>query len=191
MAEEKFILESLEDPKSKELAQVIASNTARNILGLLSKEDLSETDISNKLNIPLTTAHYNIQQLLRAKLIETKQFKWSDKGKKIHYYKISNKLVIIAPKSQAKFVENLKSLMPVALIGALTTGVIYLFTKTSPKIQMIAEKSIDSSAEMQGSALAQTLPLTSQSTNPALWFFLGLVTAIVLYLIISCWRSRK
>ena len=75
MAEERFILASLEDKESKDLAQVIASNTSRKILNLLSKEDLSESEISNKLNAPITTVEYNIQQLLKAKLIETKEFK--------------------------------------------------------------------------------------------------------------------
>lgn len=189
MAEEKFILASLEDPESKELAQVIASNTARKILDLLSKEDMSETDISNKLNIPLTTAHYNIQQLLRAKLIETKQFKWSDKGKKIHYYKISNKLIIIAPKSQGIFLDKIKSIIPVALIGTLTAALIHLFTK-QPLINktQIAEKSLEATKSL---AIAPAASLVAQQPNYALWFFLGLVTSIVLYLIISYWGSRK
>lgn len=188
MADEKFILASLEDPESKELAQVIASNTARKVLDLLAKEDLSETDIANKLNIPLTTAHYNIQQLLKAKLIETKEFKWSEKGKKVHYYKISNKLIIIAPKSQGGFLDKIRSIIPVALIGTIITGFIYTLTKsTFSRISFM-----QFAAEKAEAGLAATSNLTSiPEPNYALWFFLGLVTAIILYLIIAYWRLRK
>src|SRR3989344_1673680 len=49
MAEEKFVLMNLEDAKSKELAQVISSDTARKILSLLADKPLSETEISEKL----------------------------------------------------------------------------------------------------------------------------------------------
>lgn len=188
MAEEKFILASLEEPESKELAQVIASNTARKILDLLSKEDLSETDISNKLNIPLTTVHYNIQQLLNAKLIETKEFKWSDKGKKVHYYKISNKLIIIAPKSQNNFLEKIRTIIPVALIGLVATIFIHFFTKiNSIGDSMLTKTQFSGVAE----ATTTTGNLVAQQPNYALWFFSGLVTAIVLYLIIAYWKSRK
>ena len=97
MAEEKFILLSLEEKKSKELAQVISSNTSRKILDLLAKKEYSETDIAKELNIPLSTVHYNTQLLLKNNLIEIKDFLWSEKGKKIQLYRLANKLIIIHP----------------------------------------------------------------------------------------------
>lgn len=183
MAEERFILASLEDEESKNLAQVIASNTARKILNLLSKEDLSESEISNKLNTPITTIEYNIQQLLKAKLIETKEFKWSEKGKKIKYYKVSNKLIIIAPKSQSLFLDKIKTIIPVALSGFIISGIIYWVNK--PKEFMKSTEMLMASPALDNSTVVQTQP------TYALYFLLGMTITISLYLIVDYIRSRK
>ena len=152
MVENKFILVNLEDTKSKELAQVISSDTARKILNLLSDKPYSETDIAQKLNIPLTTAHYNIQHLLKAEVIEIKDFLWSEKGKKIQLYQLSNKLIIIAPKTTtASFMEKLREIIPVALIGLLTSAGIYAYQLTNKlglsKMQTSTELLADTTIE--------------------------------------------
>jgi len=188
MVEEKFILASLEDEESKELAQVISSKTARKILNLLSNKDMSETEISKKLRLPLTTIHYNIKQLINAKLIEAKKFKWSEKGKKIRYYKLSNKLIIISPKSQENFLNKIKSITPVAIAGILTSGLIYLYTGFSSKVGSLPKKSIQESSDL---LRAQTTEILVSSPNYALWFLVGVIFSIVFYLIISYWRSKK
>jgi len=181
MVEERFILASLEDKKSKDLAQVIASNTSRKILNLLSKEDLSESEISNKLNAPITTVEYNIQQLLKAKLIETKEFKWSEKGKKIKYYKVSNKLIIIAPKSQSLFLDKIKTIIPVALIGLAISSIIYWY---KPRVVSMKSTEILAASPMLESSV-QSQPVY------ALYFLLGIIITIGLYLMVDYVRGRK
>ena len=134
MDKQKFILLNLENPESKDLAQAIGSETARKILDLLSEKSLTETTISKRLNIPLSTAHYNIQQLLKANLIEIKGFVWSDKGKKINIYKVANKLIIIAPKNtSASFLEKIKDIIPVSLAGLVASAGIFIYQKLNPK----------------------------------------------------------
>src|SRR3989344_100243 len=136
MDKQKFILLNLENPESKDLAQAIGSETARKILDLLSEKSLTETTISKRLNIPLSTAHYNIQQLLKANLIEIKGFVWSDKGKKINIYKVANKLIIIAPKNtSASFLEKIKDIIPVSLAGLVASAGIYIYQKLMIPVQ--------------------------------------------------------
>ena len=54
----------LEDEKSKELATIISNSTSRKILNYLStKDEVSESDISKELKLPLSTIHYNLKQL--------------------------------------------------------------------------------------------------------------------------------
>src|SRR3989344_918891 len=132
MADEKFIMLNLEDSKSKELAQVISSDTARKILSLLSEKSYSETDIAKELNIPLSTAHYNTQALLKSNIIEEKDFLWSEKGKKIKIYKLANKLIIISPKTQSSdFMDKLKTILPAAFIGFLASIGIFIYQSFS------------------------------------------------------------
>ena len=58
---EKFVLVSLKEEKSKELAQVISNETSRKILDYLSEKDASESEIAKKLKIsqPAVSSFYN------------------------------------------------------------------------------------------------------------------------------------
>lgn len=125
MMDDKFIISSLHDEKSKEIAEIIANKTARKILDYLTEKDASETDISKELNLPLSTVHYNTQKLLKTKLIEVKDYFWSEKGNKINIYRVARKLIVIAPK-YARGYDTLKSIIPAILISAIF--LIALFT---------------------------------------------------------------
>lgn len=199
MAEEKFILLNLEDTKSKELAQAISSETARKILDLLSEKALSETDIAKKLNIPLPTAHYNIKQLLKANIIEIEDFLWSEKGKKIQLYKLANKLIIIAPKtSSPSFLNKIKEIVPVVLSGLVASLGIYIYQLVSIDKTAQSETLVESARIAQPEALMaesnlNIYPTTSVDIvqNYALWFFLGVISLIILYLVYFYWKTRK
>src|SRR3989344_4186184 len=165
MAEEKFILLSLEEKKSKELAQVISSNTSRKILDLLAKKEYSETDIAKELNIPLSSVHYNTQLLLKNNLIEIKDFLWSEKGKN-------------------SFIDKIKTIIPVALSGFIISGAIYWFNK--PK-EIVAQKT---EMMLAAPALDSTNVVYSQPAY-ALYFLLGVIITISLYLMVDYIWSRK
>ena len=94
MTDESFLLVSLDEDKSKKLAQVLSNDTARKILDLMStKEYVTETELSKQLKIPLSTAHYNMGLLVKAKLVNDDHYTYSKKGKKINHYSLSNKYV--------------------------------------------------------------------------------------------------
>lgn len=116
--DDKFIIASLQDSKSKEIADILGNKTARKILDYLAEHDSSETNISKELKLPISTVHYNVQKLLKNKIIEVKDFFWSEKGNKINLYRVARKLIVIAPK-YARGYETLKSLIPAILIGVL------------------------------------------------------------------------
>ncbi len=184
MAEEKFILLSLEDKKSKELAQVISSDTSRKILDLLSKKEYSETDIAKELNIPLSTVHYNTQLLLKNNLIEIKDFLWSEKGKKIQLYRLANKLIIIAPKGENSFIDKIKTIIPVALSGFIISGIIYWINK--PK-----EIAVQKTEMLAASQALDSANVVYSQPAYALYFLLGMVITISLYFTVDYIRRRK
>lgn len=115
---DKFILAGLHDSKSKEIAEILGNPTARKILDYLSESDASESGIAETLKLPLSTVHYNIQKLLRNRIVEIKDYFWSEKGNKINIYKVARKLIVIAPK-YARGYEALKSIIPAILFGAV------------------------------------------------------------------------
>jgi predicted ArsR family transcriptional regulator len=132
MPKDPFLLVSLEENESKALAQVMSNDTARKILDLLSKhESLTESDVAKKLNFPLSTVHYNLQALVKANLVKSEEFHYSEKGKEVNHYSLANKIIIIAPKkaSTESFRDKLKSILPISIIVLVVGGIIQLFNK--------------------------------------------------------------
>src|SRR3989344_665255 len=117
MANKNFLLLSMEDTKIKTVSNVISNESCRKILDYLADKESSESEISEKLKLPISTVHYNLQQLMEAGLVSADEFHYSKKGKEISHYKLANKYIIIAPKSTYGIKEKLKSLLPVALIS--------------------------------------------------------------------------
>ncbi len=100
MAKQSFLLVSLKEDKAKELAQVISNESCRKILDFLAeRQEATETEIAQKMVIPISTVHYNLQQLMKAGIITVDEFHYSEKGREVNHYKLANKYIIIAPKS--------------------------------------------------------------------------------------------
>jgi len=160
MAKDPFLLVSLEENESKALAQVMSNDTARKILDFLSKEEsATETDIANKLKVPLSTVHYNLQALVKANLVKAEEFHYSEKGKEVLHYSLANKLIIIAPKNTRteSFRDKLKSILPVALITLAVGAVMQIFNKFmfkagSAKLMAAAPMAADYAARSVGIA---------------------------------------
>lgn len=124
MVEDKFIMLDLDDENSKHIAEVIGNKTCKKIIDYLTdKKESSETEISESLKIPINTAEYNLNKLIRAGLIvKTKNFFWSVKGKKIDLYRLSRKHIIISPCKRPS-IKSLNSIVPV-LAGFLILAVL-------------------------------------------------------------------
>ncbi len=157
MAKEKFLLVSLNEDKAKKLAQVISNETSRKILDDLAEKESTESELAEKLNIPISTVHYNLQALMDCGLIVAEEFHYSKKGKEILHYKLANKYIIIAPKTIHGIKTKLKSILPVALILAVVSGGIqifsklyqkgiYGFTQTFSKAAPVVERAMDEAA---------------------------------------------
>jgi len=129
MANKNFILLSLEDAKIKKVSNVISNDSCRKILDYLSDKEATETEIAQNLQIPISTVHYNLQQLMETGLIEIKEFHYSEKGKEVNHYKLANKYIIIAPKKTFGIKERLKAILPVALMIGASALVLQYFQK--------------------------------------------------------------
>lgn len=204
MAKETFIMVSLDEHRSKELAQVISNETSRKILDYLSsKEDVSETDVSKDLGLPVSTVHYNVQHLLKVGLIESKEFKWSEKGKKVDLYNVAKKLIVIAPKGSSEgFMEKLKGIMPAALVAVLGSAAIYAYQNIGSAV--VASEAADAGSAMMLKSAAPVLEAAparmmaadvAQSVvsepNYALWFLLGSLFALFVTLMYQYLRAAK
>ncbi len=163
MAKKNLILLSMEDSKIKKIANVISNDSCRKILDYLANKEATESELAEKLSIPISTVHYNLQQLMESGLVDVEEFHYSAKGREVDHYKLANKYIIIAPKKTktAGLKQKLKSILPVALIAAGTAGIIQLLSSSKisfPSQSMaakagIAERAFDASPAMAGEAL--------------------------------------
>jgi DNA-binding transcriptional ArsR family regulator len=210
---ETFLMVSLEEDKAKKLAQVISNDSCRKILDYLSNSKATESELAEKLSIPISTVQYNLKHLVESKLVEAEEFHYSEKGKEVLHYSIANKYVIIAPKSASEGIMNkLRSIIPaLGIIGALSliiqfsSGLFEASAKSSitPMMKSAAapiarEYAVAESAPMlqtasdsvtqAGLSAANTAyPAVSSSVNqfPGVWFAVGAVVCLSAYLLID------
>ena len=129
MASKNFLLLSLEDAKTRKIANVVGNQSCRKILDYLSTKEATESELAEKLQIPISTVHYNLQQLMETGLITAEEYHYSEKGKEVNHYKLANKYIIITPKSTWGIKEKLKSILPVALIVGAAAIVLQYFQR--------------------------------------------------------------
>jgi Predicted transcriptional regulator len=82
---------------SKKLRQILSNETSMKILELLKEESLSASEVAEKLELPLTTVKYNIDQLVEYELAYVQRIKYSEKGRQVKIYEAQEKVIIFAP----------------------------------------------------------------------------------------------
>ncbi len=190
MTKENFILLSLKEEESKKLAQIISNDTSRKILDALSEKESTESDLARRLGIPISTVHYNLQALVKGKLVEADEYHYSKKGKEILHYKLANKYVIIAPKSTFGIKEKLRKILPVGIFALLGTFGIYLFDmqETVFRGSGVKEAAMDTAPRMLQATSKEAIsePLFSVlMTEPAVWFLTGCIFTLILIVLVE------
>lgn len=213
MAEKSFVMVSLKEGKAKKLTQALSNDKCRQILDYLStRKEATETKIAKDLNLPISTVHYNLKILAETKLVTTNEFHYSEKGKEVIHYKIANKYIIIAPNEDESFMEKLKSFIPAFITVGVVSLALYIFQlfrtgagnalsfskMTAPVAQKtVAEAGIvamDAAEDEAFKTVAQVPPeviiQTVSSTDIALWFFIGAIFAMLVFLFWQLFRKK-
>jgi len=198
MDDDKFIVTSLKDESSKDIAHALYNKTARQILNRLADKMKSTSQLAKEMKLPLTTIQYNLDLLKKAKLIKTTHYKWSPKGKKVRLYKPAKKIIVLAPeKSAASIVDVLRSNVVLPAAITVTAGVGWILqqiyggsTGTRSLIEESITKGVPMSAETSGIGAPEATQTVVTETacacasNPIFgWFFAGaFVLGIILFL---------
>jgi len=200
MAEENFILVSLDDAKSKEISEVLGSETCKKIINyLIENKEASQKDLSDELKIPMNTLDYNIKKLLSSGFIQKrKNFFWSSKGKKITMYEVSNKSIVISHKKPSK--DKIKSIIPGFMLIGAGTFAVWVFEKISAINRAIPNsffeqdtiqlKATEAATAMASPEIITQVPtLISPQTFPIWgWFLAGGFIAMLVFSIVN-WRK--
>ncbi|MDO8517302.1 MAG: helix-turn-helix domain-containing protein [Nanoarchaeota archaeon] len=189
----KYLLFSLDDEKSKYLAEILGNKSCKRIIDLIAEEKQTETDISKKLSMPINSVEYNLKKLISAGIVEkSNDFFWSVKGKKIPVYQLSNKDIIISPK-KTKY-NILKKFVPVVFISGLGALAIKFFSDQT--INNVSERAVASTPLMSGAERASESYLTNTSFNifnssPEIWFLAGALFSLAIFIIINKLIERR
>ncbi len=192
MSKSNFLLVDLNEPKVKKLAETITSETSRKLLNHLAEKEDTEANIAQLLGIPISTVHYHLQKLQEAGLVKVEEFHYSPKGREVNHYQLANKYIIITPQKVSGLREKLKGILPVALIVAGVGLVIGLFNRSSQMFGAVMESSTLKQAALETAPSVQKCITTSApvSSNFWLWFIIGGICAIVIYVIIAIIREK-
>jgi predicted transcriptional regulator len=197
----KFILLSLDDDHTKNVANAVSSKSGKKILAYLEKhEKVTESQLSKGLSIPMSTVNYTIEQLSKANLIENSHYHFSTKGREVKHWRLANKLIIIAPKKTEGLYDKIKDLLGIFFltgIGSLFYS--YFFKSSFETMSISADEFVMSSPKSSvyntESALMDERYYISDvaisDPNHALWFFVGVcVTLILVFLIRAFWKKK-
>jgi DNA-binding transcriptional ArsR family regulator len=182
---EKSIMIDLDDPQASLVAEIIGNKTCKKILSLLADSELSESDIANKLNLPLNTVEYNIKKLEKAGLIEkSKKFFWSPKGKKILTYKVIDKRIVILPR------KKLTGVLPAIIVSGIFAAGVWIYQNSKQVAQQTFKSAPSLMADNSDAGIeTATVAASSSATlSPVAWFILGALLAIVTYV---AWNKLK
>ncbi len=153
---EKLIILPLGE-ESKKITQVITNDTARQIIELLADHSMSVSDIAHKLDVPLTTIKYNIENLVDVGLAKVERIKYSEKGRQVKIYGPVRKLIVVVPEKidHTSIADVLKKYMGVVLAAVFASGIVEFLTGGFGKSMSMPEESgfaVDMVPEMEAAS---------------------------------------
>ena len=200
MTEDVVVLEP-GDEQAQKIAKAMSSQTASDILSLLSAGTKSLTDITEQLKIPLTTAKYHTENLLEAGLIKISETRYSIKGREVKMYALTDRLLIVAPKraNVRDLLIRYSSLFAIVVAGSLAVfALVPLFGMQAATPEAAALMTGDESSNgmmyaAKAAAWGGNTGGASGSLDPALAFFFGGVLVILVLLCYEAylWKKRR
>jgi DNA-binding transcriptional ArsR family regulator len=184
------------DEQAQKIAKAMSSQTANDILAILAAGTRSLSDITDQLNIPLSTVKYHVENLLDAGLVTVFETRYSIKGREVKMYALTDRLLIVAPKRTniRDLLLKYSSLFAVVIAGTLS--VFALGPLLSPQEAPVAAPLMMTSAGSEGGAYAakavsENALAPVSSIDPAVAFFLGGVLVILVLLCYEAWLWKK
>jgi DNA-binding transcriptional ArsR family regulator len=84
------------DERAQKIARAMASQTANAVIQAFGGGPLTSSQVARQMKIPITTASYHIENLLDVGLLEVMETRWSEKGREVKVYGLTNQVLIIA-----------------------------------------------------------------------------------------------
>lgn len=196
----KYIMVDLDDERISSLADVLTNKTSKRIINYLTDKEACESEIAQNLGIPANTVNYNIKKLVEAGLIEkSKSFFWSAKGKKMLNYRVANKKIVISPKPSSIISQMVLTIGIIALLALFVS--VYIdkeiieqdYSQEEQLIKAVPEAASGAGGVMEAAkeGVIDNISSAVASSDAWLWFFIGGVSALIIFAIArGFWRSK-
>ncbi|MCF7799214.1 helix-turn-helix domain-containing protein [Candidatus Woesearchaeota archaeon] len=183
----KTAVEIIQLSEAKKFAKIVSQQTAQDILSFIAEhKSCTASEVAKGLNIPLSTAHYNLKALTKAKIIDDESFHYSSKGKEVSHYEIAKKIIVIVPKKEPTLLAQLTTLLPgflmAAVVGTIALGASLIAKASGTTASNLARSSstpVDFTTEhapMLFKASEETIAQTAQTSSPDL--LMGIIIGV-------------
>jgi DNA-binding transcriptional ArsR family regulator len=199
MSEDVIVLEP-GDERAQKIGKAISSQTANDILQILSQGSKTASDLTELLNIPMGTLKYHIDNLLEVGLVEIAETRYSIKGREVKVYRLKDQLVIVAPRvtNIRSILLKYASLFVVVILASLVILAILPFFQApgipGPAGISSPNGTISGGGEMltKEAAAPRAEPLSEIHTAaPVLAFFMGGCIVLLLLLLYDVYKWQK
>ncbi len=198
MAEDIIVLEP-GDERAQKIGKAISSQTANDILQLLSESPRTATDLTDLLKIPMSTLKYHLDNLLEAGLLEVTETRYSVKGREIKVYGVRDQLLIVAPKMTniRSILLKYTSLFALVILASLVMLAILPLFQAPPDMAGAPVFSQDGGGGGGGSGIVAERAPSAEPVQEAgavttvLAFFVGGSMVLLLLFLYEAYKWRK
>jgi len=186
------------DERAQKIGKAIASQTANDILHILSEGQKTASDLTGFLNIPMGTLKYHIDNLLEAGLVEIAETRYSVKGREVKVYRLKDQLVIVAPKMTniRSILLKYASLFAIVIVASIAMLAILPLFQAPPDMVSAPAFSQDGGGGGGTRIMAEKAPLAEpvagmQAVAPVLAFFMGGCMVVLLLFLYEAYKWQK
>jgi DNA-binding transcriptional ArsR family regulator len=166
---------------SKKIRQIFSNETSMKILEALKQECMSSSELAEKLDIPLTTAKYNLDILVENDLVHIKRIKYSEKGRQVKIYEAPEKVIVFAPEKMSRFsLINMLQKYAFAFVAVGLLGIIFNSVYVNYLLDWFVQ-----------SRIPPANWIFSMLAYPSVWFILGAFFTCALILFIEYVLVKK
>ncbi|MCZ7404196.1 MAG: helix-turn-helix domain-containing protein, partial [Candidatus Methanoperedens sp.] len=126
---------------------------------------LSASDIAERLQAPLTTITYNLENLESVGLVKVERIKYSEKGREVKIFAPVRKLIVVVPEKidRKSVADVLRKYIGVILAAVLASSFIEFFMRSAGRSAKMFQITSESN-----SLPAPTLPMPAITSTPAI-----------------------
>ncbi|NJE25676.1 ArsR family transcriptional regulator [Thermococcus sp. MV5] len=190
----------IRDEKARELAQVLANDTALSILTLLQEKTLSMSEIAKELNIPISTVSYHLDKMVRVSLVEVAGKKYGKRLQEVRLYRASSKPILLLPRripTKKRFLRVFEKMQIISLsIAGLLASSVYivsnkLLKKPQPSIENMTYAVERAPSPTGLETINKTVMPTLTKASPMPYILAVLVFVVSFFLVFRYLLSKR